>query len=148
MQDHFEVTRSNLVTVEFKRLSKRFELFEFENLQYSGNYCAQCLIKCKKEFRSQKFQCILLLDQNFSIIFLVTFKLIEAVATNAAKASLKEKRKIKGQFLQTLYFELLFLFSVAFRLICKDEIYFNLHFCIIKNDLFKMEFHSISRKKG
>ena len=55
MQDHFEVTRLNLVTVEFKRLSKRFELFEFENLQYSGNYCAQCLIKCKKEFRSQKF---------------------------------------------------------------------------------------------
>ena len=42
MQDHFEVTRLNLVTVEFKRLSKRFELFEFENLQYSGNYCAQC----------------------------------------------------------------------------------------------------------
>ena len=46
MQDHFEVTRLSLVTVEFKRLSKSFEfsfeLFEFENLQCSGNYSAQC----------------------------------------------------------------------------------------------------------
>ena len=91
------MTELNLVNVGFQRLPKSFEfcfeLFEFENLQCSGKYSAQCQIKCKKEFQSQKFQCILLLDQNFSIIFLVTFKLIEAVATNAAKASLKEKKK-------------------------------------------------------